>query len=165
MHGAHRPAIIRVECPLSCLPCLPKSTNRTPRAKSARVSVSVRVNEFGPSAAPAKRSCVQSITFLISFALSLQTKHPSRLIFWLQAHSTSHKPLKEKMTQQGDARNPTQADQSSFVFQGNTSGRDGSSSSSSETVWDRWPSLLSIRQIVTAFVLEAVTNAQPLREK
>ncbi|KAF8983842.1 hypothetical protein BGZ52_000250 [Haplosporangium bisporale] len=29
----------------------------------------------------------------------------------------------------------------------------------------QWPSLLNIRQIVTAFVLETITNARPLRDK
>lgn len=81
------------------------------------------------------------------------------------------------MTQQGDARNPSQTDQSqAFVFQGNTGSGSGSHSGESEdnnndnnngkeTIWDRWPLLLSLRQVVTAFVLETMTNAQPLRDK
>ncbi|KAG0041527.1 hypothetical protein BGZ83_001694 [Gryganskiella cystojenkinii] len=83
------------------------------------------------------------------------------------------------MTQQGDARNPAQTEQTTFLSQGSTgTGSESGSysrneqsddnkhdSTSNDTIWGRWPSLMSIRQVTTAFLLEAATNAKPLREK
>ncbi|KAI7827980.1 hypothetical protein BC939DRAFT_76524 [Gamsiella multidivaricata] len=45
-----------------------------------------------------------------------------------------------------------------FYGTGNHSGKSGTAS-------DRWPSLLNIRQVITAFILEIVSTSKPLREK
>ncbi|CAO3570239.1 unnamed protein product [Mortierella alpina] len=82
------------------------------------------------------------------------------------------------MTQQVDPKSslaqPGQAEpHAAFAFDGQgdmgsaSSGatRDGNSEIEGNDVKDRWPSFINIRQVVVAFVLEAVSDSRPLRNK
>jgi len=81
------------------------------------------------------------------------------------------------MTQQVDSRNsssahPSQNEPSALAFGGQASGSSPTSSSNpgsggggGNDPENHWPSLLSIRQVVTAFLLETITSTRPLREK
>jgi hypothetical protein len=80
------------------------------------------------------------------------------------------------MTQQVDPRNPTSAPPreaepfAAFSSDNRKVPGAATTTSSSNTTGgsdatDRWPSLLNIRQIITAFILEIVSTSRPLREK
>ncbi|KAK3808764.1 MAG: hypothetical protein J3Q66DRAFT_444659 [Benniella sp.] len=82
------------------------------------------------------------------------------------------------MTQQVDSRNsssahPSQNEPSALAYGGQTSGSSPTSSSNpgsggsdgGNDPENHWPSLLSIRQVLTAFLLETITSTRPLREK
>ena len=84
------------------------------------------------------------------------------------------------MTQQVDPRSSAVHDQTAgfeFLSQGSGPGGNNTTSSSapnnsntsggndSGSPGDRWPSLLNVRQVVVAFVLETVSRSRPLQEK
>ncbi|KAG0324843.1 hypothetical protein BG000_002031 [Podila horticola] len=52
-----------------------------------------------------------------------------------------------------------------FATTGDSGVSDDSSQQQQQQEQGQWPSLLNIRQVVTAFVLETITNARPLRDK
>ncbi|KAG0363143.1 hypothetical protein BG005_002657 [Podila minutissima] len=64
---------------------------------------------------------------------------------------------------------PTTPPTNVFVTTGNSGTSDDSSQQQQQQQQQQeqgqWPSLLNIRQVVTAFVLETITNARPLRDK
>jgi hypothetical protein len=52
-----------------------------------------------------------------------------------------------------------------FTTTGDSGASDDSSQQQQQQEQGQWPSLLNIRQFITAFILETITNARPLRDK